>query len=80
MKENNYLIAEFMGDSFVSIHEMQYHTSWDWLMPVVGKITRDERYCENDYREHLMDIIPYGHIEDTYDAVVEFIKQHNKEL
>ena len=53
-----------------------FHASWDWLMPVVSKITRDEQYIDNDYREHLLDIVPYGHIEDTYDAVVEFIKQH----
>jgi hypothetical protein len=55
-------------------HDLSYNTSWDWLMPVVGKITRDEKYWENDYREHLMDIIPYAHIEDVYDAVVGFIK------
>ena len=54
--------------------QLNYHESWDWLMPVVGKITRDEKYWENEYREHLMDIIPYGHIEDVYDAVVNFIK------
>lgn len=52
----------------------EYHISWDWLMPVVGKITRDEKYWENEYREYLMDIIPYGIIEDVYDAVVNFIK------
>ena len=56
--------------------QLNYHESWDWLMPVVGKITRDEKYWENDYREHLMDIIPYAHIEDTYDAVVGFIKNY----
>lgn len=60
------------------IDELQYHISWDWLMPVVSKITRDERYWENDYREHLMDIAPYGRIVDTYSAVVEFIKEYNK--
>ena len=54
--------------------QLNYHESWDWLMPVVGKITRDKKYWENDYREHLMDIIPYAHIEDVYDAVVGFIK------
>lgn len=47
--ENNRIIAEFMGDitslndevSFnknCSVNELQYHTSWDWLMPVVEKI------------------------------------------
>ena len=43
-------------------------------MPVVGKITRDEMYWENEYREYLMDIIPYAIIKDVYDAVVNFIK------
>ena len=54
--------------------QLKYHESWDWLMPVVGKITRDEKYWENEYREYLMDIIPYAIIEDVYDAVVGFIK------
>jgi len=54
--------------------QLNYHESWDWLMPVVGKITRDEKYWENEYREYLMDIIPYAIIEDVYDAVVGFIK------
>ena len=53
--ENNKLIAEFMGVVFhddenqyyssdgiyMVIH--QYHTSWDWLMPVIDK-------C---YQEHM---------------------------
>ena len=44
MKDNK-LIAEFMGVDYVDIDtylesnkELQYHTSWDWLMPVVEKI------------------------------------------
>jgi len=88
--KGNKLIAEFMGMQHTDIgwydneealklkdntfDKLNFHTSWDWLMPVVGKITRDEKYWENDYREHLMDIIPYAHIEDVYDAVVGFIK------
>ena len=82
----NKLIAEFMGAEpdkktfFRTGKEVYfYHTSWDWLMPVVSKVTRDEQYIGNDYREHLLDIVPYGHIEDSYNAVVEFIKQYNDE-
>ena len=89
MKENK-LIAEFMGiptyeqgghlmfeyadNNHRTEQDLAYHTSWNWLMPVVGKITRDEKYWENEYREYLMDIIPYAIIEDVYDAVVGFIK------
>tara|TARA_R100000655_G_scaffold102175_1_gene147839 strand:+ start:44 stop:355 length:312 start_codon:yes stop_codon:yes gene_type:complete len=58
--------------------ELQFETSWDWLMPVVSKITKDEKYLENEYRENLMDIVPYGQREDVYNAVVEFINEYNK--
>ena len=44
-------------------HELQYHTSWDWLMPVVEKIG-DENLLSID-------------IDIVYDRVVEFIKEHN---
>jgi hypothetical protein len=41
--EGNKLIAEFMGVTYYQNMEItadlvQYHSSWDWLMPVVEKI------------------------------------------
>ena len=62
----------------VELHEMRYHLSWDWLMPVISKITKDERYFENEYRESIMDVVPYGNIEDTIKTIVEFIKEYNQ--
>ena len=61
---------------------IDYSSSWDLLMPVVSRITRGECNCEHDEnqennREYIMDIIPYGNIDDTYNAVVEFIKDYN---
>jgi hypothetical protein len=58
---------------------LEYHTDWNWLMSVVGKISRDERFIENEYREYLLDVVPYGRIEEVFEAVVEFIKKYNEE-
>lgn len=54
--ECNKLIAEFMGRcgkvnkhlywvnipsvKWVTVEQMQFHTSWDWLIPVVEKIEK----------------------------------------
>ena len=42
MENKNKLIAEFMGEKFHedswSHGDVEYHKSWDWLMPVVEKI------------------------------------------
>ena len=58
MENENKLIAEFMGYAFVDgvyesskdefhIDEMLYDTSWDWLMPVVQKIS-DKTFHQRD--------------------------------
>ena len=89
---DNKLIAEFMGlcplsragfisdknqEYYESLSELRYHTSWDWLMPVVSKIARNEEYFENVLSERLFDIVPFGRIEEVYEVVVEFIKTYN---
>ena len=89
--KNNKLIAEFMelevenGLYYYTTAMDDYKTdtlyfdsSWDWLMPVVAKISRDQKYFEEEYREYLLDVVPYGHIEDVYDAVINFIKHEHK--
>jgi len=58
-------------------HELQYHTSWDWLMPVVEKCYHngaDENEV-GDITHALLD----SDIDHTHRAVVEFIKKHNDE-
>ena len=60
--------------------DLYYHTSWDWLMPVVKRIVRDVELdvgYEDEYREHLMDVVPFAKIEDVHEAVVDFIKNQN---
>tara|TARA_B100000424_G_C22860438_1_gene458601 strand:- start:334 stop:606 length:273 start_codon:yes stop_codon:yes gene_type:complete len=85
--DNNKLIAEFMGVDQVDIDyainehgQLKYHLSWDWLMPVVQKI--GDEYLNTPFDEtysHLTE--QYENIwtlEDTYNVVVEFIKEQNE--
>ena len=94
MKDNK-LIAEFMGlyplsrasfisdknqEYYESLSELKYHTSWDWLMPVIHRIRDwvnvDMGFEEfDDWRENFKQIDPYNYnLEQCYKAVVEFIK------
>jgi len=83
MKDNK-LIAEFMGvvfhddenqyynaDGLHIGNTLQYHTSWDWLMPVISKIVED--YGEGWSFEEGYDL------EVRYQSVVNFIKECNDE-
>ena len=92
MKNNNKIIAEFMGlnidkgvQSDYMEHELKYHKSWDWLMPVIHRI-RDHINVDmgfeefDDWRENFKQIDPYNYnLEQCCEAVVEFIKQYNDE-
>lgn len=83
--ENNKLIAEFMGYDVKhnkcyspkyndgTISPMQFHKSWDWLMPVVQTI---EAECEGVPQE-LIDLSLYSNFGEVYWAVLEFINQLN---
>ena len=46
---------------------MKYHSSYDWLMPIVKKLVKDELCHPDDFVEHLFDI------EQLYIFVVETI-------
>ena len=63
--------------------ELQYNSSWDWLMPVVEKIRDSEeaRLYRNGklLTMNIFEAIQYSGIEETYEAVVEFIKWHNEQ-
>lgn len=74
---------EFNSVDIGHIHT-KFHISWDWLMPVVRHIVTDLEIVNDDVicseeREHLMDIVPFAVIEDTYEAVLQFIEWYNKQ-
>jgi hypothetical protein len=106
IQENNKLIGEFMGliisnrenyDSQLHTNvdaDLKFHSSWDWLMPVVEKIelieTIDVDILQNGTRiyewrsgglviaDNVANISYDRKIEHTYDAVIQFIKWFNE--
>jgi tetrahydromethanopterin S-methyltransferase subunit G len=89
LKENNRMIAEFMGllessiqDKFWTektkdgfgvgeLIDLNYHSSWERLMPVVFKIVDDTTVYAQD-RQKVFNSINRD-ITITYDAVIDFI-------
>ena len=87
--ENNKLIAEFMGYPNIANDEdkrdyledcVKYHSSWDWLMPVVDKIKilvmeddSDELYNSEEW-DNITHTLVKIEIKSVYQAVVKFIK------
>ena len=83
--KNFYSVKEIIEGEFVktncfdSDNELQYHTSWDWLMPVANEIikSRDEQNADWNLTD-LKYALQTTNIELVYKAVVEFINQYNK--
>ncbi len=106
---DNKLIAEFMGIEIdpvgltsydskgrkrINEVDLEYETSWDWLMPVVEKIESFERTLVNIYSDatkiwvddfdsnELFATTMSGNKDDkighVYRAVVEYIKWYNE--
>ena len=62
----------------VPLKSLQFHKSWDWLMPVV--IECFERFGNTDNIDYmrLNDALLTCNIDELYNEVVEFINQYNK--
>ena len=73
--DNDMLMSQNVYDSQDGncFDELLFHTSWDWLMPVVQNIEQD---CEGVPQE-MLNISLYSDINEVYKAVVEFIKNQN---
>lgn len=88
--KDNVIIAEFMGRPYeqeflekgvggiceeISLYEdLRYHTSWDWLMPVISKCLE---IGSNMSVERIYHSLHTQDLSFAYKEVVEFIKEHN---
>ena len=95
MENSNKLIAEFMGlkehegsyylplynsGDWVPDVELEYHNSWDWLMPVVMKISRKIDKPLDEVVSLLTEVGSdniWG-VKSLHNAAVEFIKEYNQ--
>jgi len=84
-ENNNELIAQFMGvvfhdddnqyyssDGLYIGTNLQYHTSWDWLMPVVMKCF--DINAPDVYHHKLNDALLETNIDSLYRSVIEIIE------
>lgn len=78
--EGNKLICDFMGNEKITgriaDEQRQYHSSWDWIMPVVIKI-RDLAIPEYTKKKDVQHFLVVADIENLHFAVVQFIKWYN---
>ena len=96
MENSNRLIAEFMGlkehkgsyylplynsGDWVPDVELDYHISWDWLMPVVMKISRKIDKPLDEVVSRLTEVGSDNiwDVKSLHNAVVEFIKNQEDE-
>lgn len=91
-RPNSNGFIEISDTELCDVDDLMYHTSWDWLMPVVEKIEslsivsfEKNLQEDGDYQclftngyEILICHYADTSIEATYKAVVEFIKWYNK--
>lgn len=87
--ENNKLIAEFMGwehskNEDIDAYEMsnlKYHTSWDWLMPVVKRLSEEMSCGKIEELHDFYELFYYGlyeaNINKVYSAILQFIQWFN---
>jgi len=65
------------------INELKFHSSWDWLMPVVEQCLEkhnnliDGRDVIDTPYSSIAQALQVVSLKETYNAVVEFIKENN---
>ena len=82
-QEANKLIAEFMGSGHRHTSQDRYHTSWDWLMPVIDKLKSIDHDWIDEEAQHIIDEIDHALVccwgmEDVYRYTVEAIMNYNE--
>src|ERR1051326_3626131 len=78
--KKRYRFTEPIGKTYsFTLNELSYHTSWDWLMPVVEKISNMYReYAHIPAMMDLHELTLFNPIETVYKCVIQFIQWYNQ--
>lgn len=85
-KYTNFRVAnEYTLGYLINLNDLKFHSSWDWLIPVIDKIYSMNEYIK--YKDYMNNIICDGgidintkFIQITFSDVVEFIKWYNNKI
>jgi len=62
--------------------DMLFHSDWNWLKPVIKKCWRIANELDISFdammERYRFDYIVYGDLDESFESIVEFIKQYNK--
>lgn len=69
-----------------SVEKLKYHSSWDWLMPVVQKINSlynpriYKAYEERPSAWDVIDLTITNTIDEVFDSIFQFITWYNSQI
>jgi len=66
---------EISDTELCDVDDLEYHKSWDWLIPVIENID----HLQHEPVISIEKALSTRSIDNTHRAVVEFIKQHNNQ-
>ncbi len=70
-RPNSNGFIEISDTELCDVDDLEYHTSWDWLMPVIDK-------CYQEHMsKHIADAVMTCNIDKAHQEIVEFINQLN---
>lgn len=77
-------IIKFPDESTKDLFGLKYHSSWDWLMPVVNKcldvLEQVDGNSSDEQRMHIGEALQEAKIEDLYASVIRCIKWYNNQI
>jgi hypothetical protein len=81
-KSDGYYIEFYRGQGFpgnTCIANLRFHSSWNWIMPVVEKIGVLHGTGEVYHKGLINNITIYATLKDFYRGVISFINWYNKQ-